>query len=505
MATNTAVHDRPPRPQPPRPEPPRRPGPARRPDPATPGRGARRAAPGLALLYPGCLLAAGAYGLTLLLPAFVKYAGGNAAQAGLIYWCGALGAGLALVFGGRLTERIGAPRAAVIGCGLYAVATALLALSSGVSASVYPAGALLGAGWATFFTSAPIIASSASSPERARSRFQVLAGFNALGMGSTPIIGQFLIGHGVSYRGIFALAALLSLGASALFWRLPGMLPRPGTSTAGTSTADGEKAGRGLAGPVRLVLTSDTRPFLLMVLLGACVFATMTAYQATFAASRGLSPAVFYACYTLGVIVPRFTVSRVLARCNPAVVTSALLAGMCLSLAGFLRVGHDSLIYGASSCLLGLTYGLAYPLIQGRAADSAPSGLRHWTLWYFSLAYFVGVYGFPLVAGIIIVLGGYQALLASLLVLAIAELAVSVGARRATRRGTPRPLTPPGKPETLPDRLHTLVIRTTVREVHPSFRHKWRSVDDSNCGADAGSAAGLPQRHRADDGRCAHD
>jgi MFS family permease len=166
------------------------------------------------------------------------------------------------------------------------------------------------------------------------------------------------------------------------------------------------------------------------VLLGACVFSTMTTYQATFAASRGLSPAVFYACYTLGVIVPRFTLTQVLARWNPAVVTIALLAGMCLALAGFLRAGHDSLIYGTSSCLLGLTYGLVYPLIQGRAADGAPAGLRHWTLWYFSLAYFAGIYVFPLVAGVLIVLGGYQALLASLLVVAGVELGVSVKAGR---------------------------------------------------------------------------
>ena len=35
---------------------------------------------------------AGAYGLTLLLPAFVKAAGGGALDAGLIYWGGAIGA-----------------------------------------------------------------------------------------------------------------------------------------------------------------------------------------------------------------------------------------------------------------------------------------------------------------------------------------------------------------------------------------------------------------------------
>jgi MFS family permease len=425
MATNIAVHDEPR---------------TRRPA-ALPEGTARSTCIGLALFYAGCLLAAGAYGLTLLLPAFVKAAGGNAAQAGLIYWCGALGAGGALVFGGRLTERIGAARAAVIGCGLYALATGMLASSNGVSGSIYPAGVLLGAGWATFFTSAPIIASSTTSQERARTRFQVLAGFNALGMGAAPIIGQVLLGQGMSYRDIFALAALLSLGAGALLWQLPAVL-RPGRPAAGTGGRT-----RGLAGPVRLVLTSKLRPYLVMVLLGACVFTTMTTYQATFAASRGLSPAVFYACYTLGVIVPRFTVTRLAARWNAAVATIALLAGMCLSLAGFLLVGHDSRVYGASSALLGLTYGLVYPLIQGRAATSAPAGLRHWTLWYFSLAYFVGVYAFPLIAGIVIVVGGYQALLATLLVIAAVELGVSVTARRHTSAnsateaaaGSPRP------------------------------------------------------------------
>jgi MFS family permease len=414
MATNTAVHDQP-----------IRQAAVLRPAPAMPARQARRDAAGLALLYLGCLLAAGAYGVTLLLPAFVKAAGGNAAQAGLIYWSGALGAGGALVFGGRLTERIGAARVGAIGCGLYAAATAMLAMSDGLSGSIYPAGLLLGAGWATFFTTAPIIASSVSCRPRVGTRFQVLAGFNALGMGVTPILGPLLIGQSVlSYRGMFGFAALLSLGASALIWPLPRML-RPGASAASAAGAR-----RGIAGPVRLVLGSKVRPCLLMALLGACVFATMTTYQATFAASRGLSSAVFYACYTLGVIIPRFTATRVLAGRNPAVVTTALLAGMCVALAGFLLVGHDPLIYGASSCLLGLTYGLVYPLIQGRAADTAPSGLRHWTLWYFSLAYFAGVYGFPLVAGIIIVLGGYQALLASLLVIAVVELGVSINARR---------------------------------------------------------------------------
>jgi putative transposase len=76
--------------------------------------------------------------------------------------------------------------------------------------------------------------------------------------------------------------------------------------------------------------------------------------------------------------------------------------------------------------IYGERHGLAYPLIQGRAADSAPAGLRQRALWYFSLAYFAGLYGFPLLAGTILGHGGDQALIGTLLVVAAAELAISL-------------------------------------------------------------------------------
>jgi MFS family permease len=374
-----------------------------------------------AMFYLGCLSVAGSYGLTLLLPAAVKADGGSQAQAGLIYWCGALGACGALVLGGRLAERAGAGWGAVAGAILYAAANGLMAGGGVAGDGAYAAGLLLGAGWALFFTSAPIMVSAMAATRPASASFLVLAGFNALGMGTAPIAGQLLVQHGLTYRAVFALAALLSICSAGLFWR-PARRRRPARQDRGTAG--------GVTGPVRLVLASRARPFLLMVLLGACVFTTMTAFQPGFAASRGLSSSVFYAFYTLGVIVPRFTVTGLLARLSRAAATTALLAGLCLSLAGFLLTGHDPVVYAVSATLLGISYGLAYPLIQARAADSAPGGLRHWALWYFSLAYFAGLYGFPLIAGLVIMLGGYQGLMAVLLVIGLAELAVSVKSRR---------------------------------------------------------------------------
>lgn len=373
------------------------------------------------LLYGGCVLIAGSYGLTLLLPAFVTSLGGNAAEAGLIYWFGAIGAIGSLVLGGRVTRRAGPVVAALTGSALYAAATIVIAAVPNLDVAL-AAGILLGAGWALFFTSAPIAVSELVSEADRTFAFLVLAGFNALGMGLTPVIGRQLIAAGLSYRGVFVLAALLSIVAAAGFAGLSQLRPWLGRAVPGSRPARSDGA-ETLLGPVRDVLTSPARPYLIMVLLGACIFTTLTTYQTTFAVSRGMNPAFFYLSYTAGVILPRFTVSRRIGTVHHARATTALVTGMCVALALFLLVGHDVVLYAASSVLIGVCYGLAYPLIQVQAAARGSQAQRHWVLWYFSLAYFVGVYGFPVLAGLIIDTIGYQGLAAGLLVIGLAELA----------------------------------------------------------------------------------
>ncbi|MGH3229114.1 MAG: MFS transporter [Streptosporangiaceae bacterium] len=58
-----------------------------------------------------------------------------------------------------------------------------------------------------------------------------------------------------------------------------------------------------------------------------------------------------------------------------AAATTALLAGMCLSLGGFMLAGHNRVLYAVSAAFLGVSYGLVYPLIQARAAGSTPGDL----------------------------------------------------------------------------------------------------------------------------------
>jgi MFS family permease len=392
------------------------------------------------LLYAGCLAIAGSYGLTLLLPSFVTSAGGSAAQAGLIFWFGGIGAIGSLLLGGRLTRRAGPIPAALAGAVLYAVATATIAATANLDVAL-AAGVLLGAGWALFFTSVPIVVSALVSETDRTFAFLVLAGFNALGMGLTPVIGRQLVAGGLSYRAMFLLAAALSIAAAFAF---AALLP---LRAALKRTPDARAAREdSVLGPVREVLASPARPYLVMVLLGACVFTTLTIYQTTFASSRGMNSAFFYLFYTLGVIVPRFTVSRRIGTLNPARATTTLLAGMCVALTLFLLVGRDVVLYAACSVLVGICYGLAYPLIQAQAAARGPEGQRHWVLWYFSLAYFTGVYGFPVLAGLLIDAVGYQGLAAVLLAIGLAELGVSLrsgGSRawpRSQRRSSSGPI-----------------------------------------------------------------
>ncbi|RZS34225.1 fucose permease [Herbihabitans rhizosphaerae] len=391
--------------------------PAAAPEPAP----SRQRRTGFFVLYAGCLAIAGAYGLTLLLPAYVKSTGGNEADAGLVYWCGAIGAVGSLVMAGRLAQRIGPSIAAAIGSGCYAVATLAISLTA-YQPVVLGAGVLLGTGWALFFTAAPIVISSWVEPEKRGFYFLVLAGFNALGMGITPVIGNRLVGSGVEYRTVFGLAAALSVASVVAFVILVrGNNRSEERRENGTATREGS-----VLGPIREVLTSPAWPFLLMVLLGACVFTAMNTYQTTFADSRGLDSAYFFISYTAGVIIPRFTVSKWISNGDPARTSAMLLAGMCAALIIFLFVGDNVAVYSISSALLGVTYGLVYPLIQAQAANKVSADLRHWALWYFSLAYFIGVYGFPLIGGWIIVAGSYQVLTVVLLVIAAAELLMAI-------------------------------------------------------------------------------
>ena len=97
-----------------------------------------------------------------------------------------------------------------------------------------------------------------------------------------------------------------------------------------------------------------------------------------------------------------------------------------LSLLMFIFLTDSALWYLVSAGVLGVGYGLTYVVIKGWAANEAPEGLMPQALLLFGLSYFLGVFGFPLVAGVLIVWGGVLAMLYVLLALALLDASIAV-------------------------------------------------------------------------------
>ena len=96
----------------------------------------------------------------------------------------------------------------------------------------------------------------------------------------------------------------------------------------------------------------------------------------------------------------------------------------------------SSLLLLRRQVTLGVGYGLTYSVINGLVANEVPPGSTSQALLLFSLAYFIGVFGFPLLAGKIIVEHGMPTLLLSVTAVAALNWLISV-VRLVLRRSSP--------------------------------------------------------------------
>jgi MFS family permease len=171
-------------------------------------------------------------------------------------------------------------------------------------------------------------------------------------------------------------------------------------------------------------LRSEAVFSLVMILLFACLFTSLTQFQTTFASARGLDYSVSYVAYTAAVIASRFGLAPWASRFEPRLVIAASVSVMALSVAAFLLVGSNTLLYGAASAFVGLGYGLALPSVQAQAVNVSEEDLRPRVLPLAGLLFQAAILGFPLIAGWTIAVFGYPALFAILVAFALAQAAI---------------------------------------------------------------------------------
>lgn len=382
-----------------------------------------------ALYFSAIFLQAGAYGLTFMLPRLFDSFGANEKVVGAMLALTAISTIVTVYFSGHLSDLFGRLRTLGGACIAIALSLFLYATLDTVGPGLICASLLLGFGWGLTYSLGPIVLTRLVAADERTRYFTLLSLFVMAGFGLAPVLAAALEGAGYSVRDAFTLTAIACLVSAALFFGLNGAVKTHAV------TPIAEVPSRITLAALRAVGRSPALLPVVMVCLGASVFAGMANFQTVFADARGLDYAQFFLTYTTTVVVGRMILARYKGGENTYRTIAALQYIMGASVVLFIFSGSSLPAYLLVAFLFGIGYGMSYPLLVSMAAQDAEEGLGAQTLQLFALTYFIGIFGFPLIAGWLIVEVGTTALLILTAMLAIIEATLAL--RRAQRKNRP--------------------------------------------------------------------
>jgi len=375
------------------------------------------------LYFAAIFLQAGAYGLTFMLPRLFANFGASEKTVGSMLFVTAMSTLVTVYYSGHLSDLFGRLRTLGLACFAIAAALFLYGVVSTVGPSLILASALLGFGWGLTYALGPIVLTRLVNPEERVSAFALLSVFVMAGFGLSPVLAAFLETIGYSVAGAFFITSGLCAISAVLF----GVLNAPVKAHA--INPGPEASSRITLTSMRKVLGSRALVPVIMVCLGASVFAGMNNFQTVFADARGLNYATFFLTYTITVVVFRLVLVKFKGGKRPYLIIALLQYLMCASVILFLFSAGSSALYIVVAITFGLGYGVSYPILVAMAANDAEDHLGPQTLQLFALTYFIGIFCFPLIAGWLIVEVGTTPLL--ILVAILAGIEATMALRRA--------------------------------------------------------------------------
>ncbi|MBC3258401.1 MFS transporter [Pseudomonas paralactis] len=363
------------------------------------------------------------YGSTFLLSLLIHSRGGNEHDAGSVIATAMLSTFVAVVVSGHLADALGAARA-IAGTGVLLVVACLgFALSPGFGQGLMLFGLSLGLGWGVFYTLGPIIVTLLVQPQQRAKFFALLSGSMLSGIGSGPLLGRAATALGLPLTTAFYIAGLASLAGVVMFWRMGAQFKQHTNVPASKITWTAS----------RRVLTSKAAFAILMVGLGGCVFGGLSSFQTSYALAHQLDYSLFFAGFLSAAITSRLLIAGFVVK-RDAYQAACVLSGVMFGAVALFAFGvSGNVSYLVAAATLGFGYGLTYSVINGLVASEAPNGTMPQALLLFSLAYFIGVFGFPWLAGKMIVEFGLSTMLLSVLVIAALNWSITV-ARLIVRR-----------------------------------------------------------------------
>ncbi len=379
-------------------------------------------------LFAGTLLTAAGYGATFLLTEHFRSLGGSELDTSATLGGAMLGTLIGVPLVGWHAKRLRAARMAAAGAVSVAAGYLVLALIATLTPLIAVAGFFIGLGWGIFYLAAPMSLSERVTDQDRGFWFTRFGAFQMAGIGFSPIIAAALVSRlGLATGEAFGVIAAVAFAAALLLWSFEWVSPQP------PSRQSQSQNGNWVGALPALLRTRALYP-ILMVGLGACVFSGLLTFQTSLVRGTGLEAGTFFAAYALTVVVARFILAPAINRADGDRAAIALLVLMVLGVVVAFALPYGAAIQIASAILLGLGYGLVYTVIQTQAVNDAPADLRNAALTWFVIAYFVGIFGFPVLGGWLIVTIGTAGFLTAVLAFAVAELALALLRGRSASR-----------------------------------------------------------------------
>ncbi|MGY8678588.1 MFS transporter [Bradyrhizobium sp. UFLA05-153] len=352
---------------------------------------------------------AAAYGTSFILPEYMEALGMEGDAAGTVISSGMVATIVCCCLAGRVAQRIGIMPTIAAASLVMALAMAAFAAAAYDTRIAYAGGMLVGAGWSVLFILSPLQIIRHLRPAARIEHLTILSGAQMAGLGLAAPLGHLLTECTGSMAMMFALFAMAcAIAAICVGVARHAMLSIPSVPMPHIEVT--------LVETVAL-LRHETAAPILMIAVAACIFSGLSTYQSAYAASRQLNPDIFFLVFTVTSVALRFSVAHMLDRVPVHRLALTLFVATGASLALLIINPGDTLLYLLAAAIFATGYGLSYSALIGMAVNLAGErGLSvPVTSQLFTLAYFLGLFGFPSLGGQLIGGFGVDAMLLTLL------------------------------------------------------------------------------------------
>ncbi len=387
------------------------------------------------LYFSAVFFQAATYGLTFLLPPLFASFGADGKDVGTILAVTMITTLVSVLYLGHITSRFGRMRTIGASGLLIAVSLFLFGSSESMDLDLYVAGALLGIGWGLFYVLTPVVLTQVITADERVRYFTLLSVFVTAAIGLSPVLGAYLVEAGRGIHTVYYLVGAVCVFSSMVFFMLTGTVARLSFEEEVANSENENRLSFHLAGKV--LKSKALRP-ILIGWLSASVFVAVINFQTVYAQLNSFEYADYFLAYTVSVIVGRILLAKPIDRYPPYAVIGVLLAVMICGVALLLVLDGNRHFYVLAAILFGIGYGVTYPIIKAMVANDADPQILSQTLQVNGLAYFIAIFGFPMIAGWILTDAGMSMLLGVALVMAAIECLLATARHLSTRKSENR-------------------------------------------------------------------